>query len=144
VEFERSKSPDSGTIVLPKCQVARGKCDRVLVLQRPFHLPRISSTRPNSSKMVSPQMYVYNLTKCTDSSNTVCSTNLAIILVMMQLAKKVPFDNPDVLMGVRALYIVSNVLIVGIYLWTQAKINSKKGMYPVTTVHSWEAHATIY
>lgn len=65
---------------------------------------------------------------CTECSNTRCSTNLAIILVMMQLSKKVPFDNPDVLMGVRALYILSNVLIVGIYLWTQAKINSKKGM----------------
>lgn len=46
---------------------------------------------------------------------------------MMQLAKKVPFDNPDVLMGVRVLYILSNVLILGLYLWTQAKINSKKG-----------------
>lgn len=46
---------------------------------------------------------------------------------MMQLAKKVPFDNPDVLMGVRALYILSNVLILGIYMYTQAKINKKKG-----------------
>jgi len=55
-------------------------------------------------------------------------TNLAIILVMMQLAKKIPFENPEVLMAVRALYIVSNVLILGLYLWTQAKINSKKDM----------------
>jgi hypothetical protein len=46
---------------------------------------------------------------------------------MMQLAKKIPFENPEVLMAVRALYIVSNVLILGLYLWTQAKINSKKG-----------------
>jgi hypothetical protein len=60
-------------------------------------------------------------------SNFSCSTNLAIILVMMQLAKKIPFENPEVLMAVRALYIVSNVLILGLYLWTQAKINSKKG-----------------
>lgn len=46
---------------------------------------------------------------------------------MMQLSKKVPFDNPDVLMGVRGMYILSNVLIIGLYLYTQAKINQKKG-----------------
>lgn len=56
------------------------------------------------------------------------STNLAIILVMMQLAKKVPFENPDVLMAVRGLYILSNVIILAINLYTQAKISSKKGM----------------
>jgi hypothetical protein len=48
---------------------------------------------------------------------------------MMQLAKKVPFEDPNVLMGVRALYILSNVIILGIYLYTQAKINAKKGMF---------------
>lgn len=47
---------------------------------------------------------------------------------MMQLAKKVPFEDPQVLMGVRGLYILSNVLILGLYLYTQAKINAKKGM----------------
>lgn len=47
---------------------------------------------------------------------------------MMQLAKKVPFDNPDVLMLVRGLYILSNVIILGVYLYTQAQINKKKGM----------------
>jgi hypothetical protein len=48
---------------------------------------------------------------------------------MMQLAKKVPFEDPQVLMLVRGMYILSNVLILGIYLYTQAKINSKKGMW---------------
>jgi hypothetical protein len=47
---------------------------------------------------------------------------------MMQLAKKVPFEDPQVLMGVRGLYILSNVIILGLYLYTQAKINAKKGM----------------
>lgn len=47
---------------------------------------------------------------------------------MMQLAKKVPFENPDVLMAVRGLYILSNVIILAINLYTQAKISSKKGM----------------
>lgn len=46
---------------------------------------------------------------------------------MMQLAKKVPFDDPDVLLLVRGAYILSNVIIVGLYLYTQAKINKKKG-----------------
>lgn len=56
------------------------------------------------------------------------STNLAIIVVSMQLAKKIPFEDPDVLLVVRGMYILSNVLILGIYLYTQSKIKSKKGM----------------
>ncbi|KAJ5765213.1 Phosphate transporter (Pho88) [Penicillium odoratum] len=55
-------------------------------------------------------------------------TNLAIILVMMQLAKKVPFENPDVLMAVRGLYLLSNLIILAINLYTQFKINQKKDM----------------
>ena len=46
---------------------------------------------------------------------------------MMQVSKKIPFEDPQVLMGVRALYIVSNLIIVGIYLYMQQKINAKKG-----------------
>ena len=63
------------------------------------------------------------------------STNLGIILVMMQLAKKVPFEDPQVLMGVRALYILSNVLILGLYLYTQAQINAKKCMLMIACGH---------
>ncbi|GKZ28878.1 hypothetical protein AbraIFM66950_001502 [Aspergillus brasiliensis] len=55
-------------------------------------------------------------------------TNLAIIVVMMQLAKKVPFEDPDVLMLVRGMYILSNVLILGLYLFTQTKINKKNDL----------------
>ncbi|KAJ5908687.1 Phosphate transporter (Pho88) [Penicillium taxi] len=55
-------------------------------------------------------------------------TNLAIILVMMQLSKKIPFEDPDVLLLVRGMYILSNVLILGIYLYTQSKVNAKKDM----------------
>lgn len=54
---------------------------------------------------------------------------------MMQLAKKVPFEDPQVLMGVRALYILSNVLILALYLYTQAKINAKKGMLMIACGH---------
>ena len=55
------------------------------------------------------------------------STNLIIILGMMQVSKKIPFDDPQVLLGVRVLYVVSNLIIVGIYLYIQMKINAKKG-----------------
>lgn len=47
---------------------------------------------------------------------------------MMQLAKKVPFEDPQVLMLVRGCYILSNVLILAVHLYTQFKINQKKGM----------------
>lgn len=46
---------------------------------------------------------------------------------MMQVSKKIPFEDPDVLMYVRGAYILSNVIIAGIYLYVQAKINAKKG-----------------
>lgn len=49
------------------------------------------------------------------------------MLGMIQVSRKVPFDNPDVLMGCRVGYLVSNVLIAAIYVYIQAKINSKKG-----------------
>ena len=58
----------------------------------------------------------------------VYSTNLVIILVMMQASKKIPFEDPNVLNGVRALYVVSNIIIAGIYLYVQQKINKKRGM----------------
>ena len=48
---------------------------------------------------------------------------------MMQLAKKVPFDNPDVLFLVRCIYLASNVIILGLYMYTQSKINQKKGTH---------------
>jgi len=55
-------------------------------------------------------------------------TNLIIILGFMQLSKKIPFDDPNVLNGVRALYVFSNVLILGIYLYVQQQINKKRDM----------------
>ena len=46
---------------------------------------------------------------------------------MMQVSKKIPFEDPQVLMGVRAFYILSNLIIVGVYLYIQSKINAKRG-----------------
>ncbi|KAI9768124.1 MAG: hypothetical protein M1835_006952 [Candelina submexicana] len=55
-------------------------------------------------------------------------TNLVIILFMMQASKKVPFDNSDVLMAVRGAYVLSNLIILGVYLYVQQQINKKKDL----------------
>lgn len=47
---------------------------------------------------------------------------------MMQVSKKIPFDDPNVLNMCRALYIASNIIIAFLYLYTQAQINKKKDM----------------
>lgn len=49
------------------------------------------------------------------------------MLGMMQVSKRIPFDDPNVLMTVRAVYLGSNVLIALLYLYIQAQINKKKG-----------------
>ena len=46
---------------------------------------------------------------------------------MMQASKKIPFDDPNVLMGVRGLYILSNLIIVSIYIYVGVQIDKKKG-----------------
>jgi hypothetical protein len=57
------------------------------------------------------------------------STNLVVILVMMQVSKKIPFDDPNVLIGVRAAYIISNLIIAAVYIYVQMQINKKKGEF---------------
>jgi hypothetical protein len=49
----------------------------------------------------------------------------------MQISKKIPFDDPNVLNGVRALYIVSNIIIAAIYFYVQMQINKKNGAFAV-------------
>ena len=46
---------------------------------------------------------------------------------MMQASKKVPFDDPNVLNGVRALYVISNLIIAGVYFYTKMQIDKKRG-----------------
>jgi hypothetical protein len=48
---------------------------------------------------------------------------------MMQVSKKIPFDDPNVLMAVRAAYLISNLIIAGIYCYIQIQINKKKGQF---------------
>ena len=45
----------------------------------------------------------------------------------MQASKKIPFEDPIVLNGVRAAYVVSNLIILGVCLYVQMQINKKKG-----------------
>lgn len=50
------------------------------------------------------------------------------MLGMMQVSKRIPFDDPNVLNTVRAVYLGSNVLIALLYLYIGSQINKKKGM----------------
>lgn len=52
---------------------------------------------------------------------------------MMQVSKRIPFDDPQVLMGVRILYVVSNLLIFGLYYYIGMKIKSKRGTWRLQT-----------
>ena len=45
----------------------------------------------------------------------------------MQISKKIPFDDPNVLNGVRAHYVVSYIIIAAIYFYVQMQINKKNG-----------------
>lgn len=49
-------------------------------------------------------------------------TNLVISLGAMQLAKKVPFDDPNVLMAVRIGYLTSQAICIGVYLYISYKV----------------------
>ena len=55
------------------------------------------------------------------------STNLVIILGVMQVAKKIPFEDPNVLNACRGAYVISNILILFVYLYIQSAVNKKKG-----------------
>jgi hypothetical protein len=45
----------------------------------------------------------------------------------MQVSKRIPFDDPQVLLGVRILYVASNLLIFGLYYYIGLKIKAKRG-----------------
>ncbi|KAM6504033.1 inorganic phosphate transporter [Amanita muscaria] len=51
--------------------------------------------------------------------------NLAISLGVMQVARRIPFDNPQVLLGVRIAYVVTQVVVLGIYYQISNKIKAK-------------------
>ncbi|EGS24043.1 putative inorganic phosphate transporter protein [Thermochaetoides thermophila DSM 1495] len=55
-------------------------------------------------------------------------TNLIIIFGMMQVSKKIPFDDPNVLNMCRAAYLASNLIILCISLYIKSVVDKKKDM----------------
>lgn len=54
-------------------------------------------------------------------------SNLVIMLVMMQVSKRVPFDDPTVLLAVRVGYVAAQLLVLGLYLYTRTVVTKKNG-----------------
>ena len=54
---------------------------------------------------------------------------MVIILFLVQLAKKIPMDDPNVVNGFRALYVVSNLIVLGIYYYCKLQIDKKNGKH---------------
>ena len=46
---------------------------------------------------------------------------------VVQVSKKIPFDDPNVLLGVRVMYVASNLIIFGLYYYILMNIKKKKG-----------------
>lgn len=55
-------------------------------------------------------------------------SNLGIMLVMMQVSKRIDFEDPTVLLAVRIGYVASNLLIFGLYFYTRYLINKKNDL----------------
>ena len=53
----------------------------------------------------------------------------------MQAAKKIPFDDPNILNVCRAAYVTSNLIILGIYFYCKVQIDRKNGV-PKPPSHS--------
>ncbi|KAI1001834.1 hypothetical protein K3495_g6371 [Podosphaera aphanis] len=55
-------------------------------------------------------------------------TNLAIILGMMQVSKRIPMEDPQTVNLIRAGYIISNLIIISVYAFVHFRINKKKDL----------------
>lgn len=60
---------------------------------------------------------------------------------MMQVAKKVPFEDPNVLNAVRGLYLLSNLIILAIYGYMKLQIDKKKGTEPLPDATNHHIHS---
>lgn len=49
---------------------------------------------------------------------------------MMQVSKKIPFEDPTWLNGIRGMYLLSNLIILGLYVYVGTIIKKKNGSYP--------------
>ncbi|KAI0071259.1 inorganic phosphate transporter [Panus rudis PR-1116 ss-1] len=56
------------------------------------------------------------------------TTNLVVSLGAMQLARKIPFDDPQVLTYVRIAYVTVQVIVLATYYYTSSKIKQKNDL----------------
>jgi hypothetical protein len=59
--------------------------------------------------------------------------NLAIIFGSMQLGKRLDWEDKDVLNRIRALYLLSNIIVFAIYAYVYVQIQKKNGTSPRCT-----------
>lgn len=55
-------------------------------------------------------------------------TNLVMMLVMMQVSKRIDFENPDILMYVRIGYVASQIIALLVYVYVRYQINAKNDL----------------
>ncbi|KAH9926524.1 inorganic phosphate transporter [Amylocystis lapponica] len=55
-------------------------------------------------------------------------SNMVISLVAMQVARKIPFDDPQVLLYVRSAYVVSQAVVLSVYYYISMKIKQKNDL----------------
>ncbi|KAK9464970.1 inorganic phosphate transporter Pho88 [Lipomyces arxii] len=55
-------------------------------------------------------------------------TNLVVMLVLMQVSKKIPFEDPQVVMYARIAYLASNLFIFSLYMFARFKITKKNDL----------------
>ncbi|KAJ8104285.1 inorganic phosphate transporter Pho88 [Lipomyces tetrasporus] len=54
-------------------------------------------------------------------------SNMMLMFGLMQVSKKIPFDDPMIVFYARVAYLVSNIFIFSLYLFARYKINKKNG-----------------
>ena len=55
-------------------------------------------------------------------------TNIVVMLVMMQVSRRLDLEDPTILFYVRATYISCQVVALGVYLFVRYKINAKNDL----------------
>ena len=58
------------------------------------------------------------------------SLNIVLVLGMIPLGKKIDFNDPIVLNSCRAAYVISNLLIAGLYFFVYSSVQKKNGAFP--------------
>lgn len=60
---------------------------------------------------------------------------MAVGLGMSQVARRLDLDTPERLFGIRALYLVTNIIIFCMYLYIAAKVSPTRPRAPALAVH---------